>query len=88
MAALERWRFSLEMRGRPLRLQFSTDKEHKDIIQGPAVRRGQAARGSAVKDMASRQRLGPLGGVWADGGQGGRLRGTGYWRLAEGLAAG
>ncbi|GIL50161.1 hypothetical protein Vafri_6293 [Volvox africanus] len=39
MAALEKYRFSLEIRGRPLRMQFASDREFKEVIQGPLVAR-------------------------------------------------
>ncbi|GIL87020.1 hypothetical protein Vretifemale_15186 [Volvox reticuliferus] len=38
-AALEMYRFALEIRGRPLRMQFASDREFKEIIQGPLVAR-------------------------------------------------
>ncbi|KAG2488268.1 hypothetical protein HYH03_013119 [Edaphochlamys debaryana] len=37
--ALEKWRFGLELRDRELRLQYSSDKEFKDVIQSPAMSR-------------------------------------------------
>ncbi|GLC39408.1 hypothetical protein PLESTM_000893500 [Pleodorina starrii] len=38
-AALDKWRFCLELRGRPLRMQYSSDREFKDILQGPMMAR-------------------------------------------------
>ncbi|GLI63151.1 hypothetical protein VaNZ11_005917 [Volvox africanus] len=39
MATLEKYRFALEIRGRPLRMQFASDREFKEVIQGPLVAR-------------------------------------------------
>ncbi|GFR50240.1 hypothetical protein Agub_g12426 [Astrephomene gubernaculifera] len=37
--ALEKWRFGLELRGRPLKIQYSSDREFKDVLQSPLVAR-------------------------------------------------
>ncbi|KAG2431032.1 hypothetical protein HYH02_013464 [Chlamydomonas schloesseri] len=50
-SALDEWRFKLELRGRPLRIQYSSDREHKELLQGPAMARFKVLVRNVPEDM-------------------------------------